>query len=563
MKNTTASQVEGASRLFRILFITSLCLLTSCIRKAPITDTVSCAKKARIQELKNNGQSLASAYGLHLIQHNSHSEYDGSRFSKAIQADEELDSFEHIDKLFREIEKDKRIKKILIFSHGGLTRTNCSWDSGLQICEEIIAQSNGEIFPIGITWDSSFGSTARDRIMYERSGISYRGTQSSATRFVWGTGTRVPSYLLSGLARFPLTSSAAFENSIQNWDTGYQIFAGNRPNGGLFPVKFAFYQNLNKHFNTTGRIRNQNEQWLEGLSNQTAKLSLPRGQTTPSTPWFRTSLGRMTPSSDALLITQNVLSSPVQYATLPLVDSFGRPAWENMSKRTASLVRNDLMTIGRPEEEVKPVAYLFRKLCKRQSHLKLEVYGHSMGCMVFNEVIREINEGRLHDPKISKFVYMAAACSINDFNSTVGRYLQKHQQTKFYNLCLHPDTEVREVFQGVPLINIAIPGSLLVWIDSYYENPTTPLDRTLGSYVNAISNWRHLPHNPNITIKAFGMQYSDSQRIKHTNWRESDHEFYNAGPQKHGDFDGFHFWLPEFQEPKKPNVMPTYTRFRK
>ena len=193
-----------------------------------------------------------------------------------------------------------------------------------------------------------------------------------------------------------------------------------------------------------------------------------------------------------------------------------------------------------------------------------------MGTMVFNEIIREVQEKRLGDPNVSRFVYMAAACSINDFNATVGRYLNesKHSKTHFHNLCLHPDCEVREAFQKVPVVNVAVPGCLLVWVDSFYENPTSPLDRTLGSYVNAISNWRYLPKNKNMTVKAFGMQHSSVKKANKTkidgapDWTEDAHNIYNAGPQKHGDFDDFHFWKPEYYEIKKPETMPTYIRYR-
>lgn len=530
-------------------------------QKAPLTQGVVDAKNKRIKILAESRglgrrEALEAEYGLHLISHDSHSQYDGIN-GKGAKAGQR-----HINDLMRKIEGDSRIEKILIFSHGGLTPTSASWKSGLQICEEVSRTSGGKIFPIGITWKSSLPATFFDRVAYERNGISYRQSGPATSRAVTGWLTQFPSYLAEGFARFPRSAGSAVENAFQNWDGAYQLLTRNNPTGDRFPVKYTYYQNLIRHFDSGAAA--SDSQYSKGLSNTNLQRPRPVAGTVPTQPWFRTSLGRMVEKYDLVLTTQNVISSPVKLVTLPLIDGVGRPAWENMSKRTAGLVRDDLMAKSVAGINEKPVWTLFERLSRRRKGIELELYGHSMGSMVFNEVIREVQEKRLSDPRVSRFVYMAAACSINDFNSTVGRYLMEpqHSQAHFHNLCLHPDCEVREAFQKVPFLNVAVSGSLLVWIDSFYENPTTPLDRTLGSYVNAISNWRHLPQTQNMTVKAFGMQYSEVAKIEGSGWHEAENYFYNAGPQKHGEFDNFHFWKAEYYEAKEPEVMPSYIRFR-
>lgn len=562
MKNRYQNLITSTKFSTRsFLSVIGLCLLSSCAtRKAPINESIA-QKRAEYREQLGKQSNLAYRFGLNLIPHDSHSNYHGARLKKALNLTEPLTHEKHIDLLLQKANRPG-VEKVLIFCHGGLNARSQSWQSGLEICEEIERTSNGKIFPIGITWTSGFLPTYWDRIAYERNGISYRKTISSLLRGTSGLLFHFPSHVATGVARFPRTASSAFENSLQNWDSAYQLSPQS------FPVKYSFYQNLNNNFNT-GERKHKRYQWDTGIDNLAKSLPNPRTlPPLPETPWFRTSMGRLS-GTNYILGLQNLISSPVQYTALPLIDSIGRPAWENMSKRTASLVRPDLVNLyanktGSPSDS-KPVAYLFEQLCKRRSSIELELYGHSMGAMVFNEVVREIEAGRIHDPLLDRIVYMAAACSISDFNLTVGKYLTDHPKTNFHNLCLHPDCEIRETFQKFPLINLAIPGSLLVWIDTFYENPDTPLDRTLGSYVNVITNWRHLPRTSNFTVKAFGMQLSERHKertLADGNWIAPESEEYNAGPQKHGDFKDFHFWESEYYLPKETEIMPAYARFR-
>ena len=71
---------------------------------------------------------------------------------------------------------------------------------------------------------------------------------------------------------------------------------------------------------------------------------------------------------------------------------------------------------------------------------------------------------------------MGAACSVNDFESAVIRYLRNNDETNFYNLTLHPIAEQNEKNYDV------LPrGSLLVWIDTFATKPSRLADLRLGA----------------------------------------------------------------------------------
>jgi hypothetical protein len=109
-----------------------------------------------------------------------------------------------------------------------------------------------------------------------------------------------------------------------------------------------------------------------------------------------------------------------------------------------------------------------------------------MGAMVFDEALREFPSIDYRD-----IVYLAAACSIGDFNNTAIPYLERpdHQRTQFYALCLHPRAEDRDI----SFYEIVPRGSLLVWIDEFLGHPQSFTDRRLGHFENAMLASRLFP----------------------------------------------------------------------
>jgi hypothetical protein len=169
-------------------------------------------------------------------------------------------------------------------------------------------------------------------------------------------------------------------------------------------------------------------------------------------------------------------------------------------------------------------------LATEDSH-QITLTGHSMGSIVLNEVVRSYP----HLPW-RNIVYMGAACSIRDWAQSVLPYLKDHRDTQFYNVCLHPVAEAREV----NIWDLIIRGSLLEWIDNALSAPPTALDRTLGRWENIVQATHIIPMSVRgrVHLKAFGVG--------------GDRALPGRDPQKHSDFGEREFWLPDFWEPTHP-----------
>jgi pimeloyl-ACP methyl ester carboxylesterase len=160
------------------------------------------------------------------------------------------------------------------------------------------------------------------------------------------------------------------------------------------------------------------------------------------------------------------------------------------------------------------------RFLKKHPDYYVDVIGHSMGAIIVNEALRNFP-----DLRIRNLVYMAAACSIRDFLAVGGPYLKNHD-VQFYNLSLHPRKEIDETnADGIP-----VRGSLLTWIDEFFQTPESFGDRTLGSFENAVIAYHLLPKTGRVHLKAFGISTREM----------------SAGPQKHGEFANYPFWRSDY-----------------
>ncbi|MDH4361308.1 MAG: alpha/beta hydrolase, partial [Nitrospirota bacterium] len=240
-----------------------------------------------------------------------------------------------------------------------------------------------------------------------------------------------------------------------------------------------------------------------------------------------------------------VVTLPSKLLLSPLIDGIGQGAWHNMLRRTQMLFYREeafdirdfrdnspkirkMLTQG-PDGGAYSLFRALRDLLQANPHtLEMTIIGHSMGTIVLNRVLREFP-----DLPVRNIVYMAAACSIDDFRTSVIPYLlrSENQEARFYNLMLHPDAEVREWQKS--FLDLTPRGSLLVWIDNFLSAPQTTLDRTLGSWENIIQATHIIPLDvrPRITLKAFCIGGPTCK-----------------APATHGAFSdkAFRFWRPEF-----------------
>jgi hypothetical protein len=63
--------------------------------------------------------------------------------------------------------------------HGGLTTLNAANAAATKLYPEIVG-SDPDIYPIFLNWDAGLVSSYGRHLLYERNGISYKGTPSSS-----------------------------------------------------------------------------------------------------------------------------------------------------------------------------------------------------------------------------------------------------------------------------------------------------------------------------------------------------------------------------------------------
>ena len=171
-----------------------------------------------------------------------------------------------------------------------------------------------------------------------------------------------------------------------------------------------------------------------------------------------------------------------------------------------------------------------------EEEVQITLVGHSMGCIILNELVRQND----HLP-FQNIVYMAAACSIENFEKSIIRYMERYPEANFYNLMLDPIAETRERMIRLFGFEFGPRGSLLVWIDNYLTKARTPLDLTLGRWVNIMRSLFVIPPDlrSRVHLKTYGIYGSDVFK----------YDLAPAGfPMHHGDFSQLHFWEPEVWE---------------
>jgi hypothetical protein len=456
----------------------------------------------------------------HIISVNSRSlaEEQGSRKNTINLEDSNLQVKIDIDELGREFRKSRsKTKEILIFVHGGLISTNTGIESAVNKIERL--KQRPDIFPVLVTWNSGFLSSLTQHLIYEVNGINYSLKGWHFKTF--GLGPIIAPYnlvtdLAGGIAEAPRTTVNAFTKTSQNWDPAYNAWPD------AFPSRQRYRHEIEK---ISPDNANPESNGFTVFSGNTTRFPIQLGTE------YKTGVS-------AAIGASHIVSAPIKIGLSPIYEGLGRPAWQNMQRRASTLVhwspsfitpsngykeKNDNRTDGVFCQVLKEIA----QWKKANPGVKVTVAGHSMGTIVLNEAIREINAGNI-ELKIDKIIYMAAACSLRDFSQGAGAYIEKNKHCKAYNLCLHPKREISE-YQPFRYIPACYAGSLLVWIDEFFESPRDFLGRSAGSFENCIAARHHLPQTKQFHLKAF----------------ESDPSSTNT-PQRHGDFDDFPFWEESF-----------------
>ena len=427
-------------------------------------------------------------------------------------------------------------KRIVIFVHGGLN----SPADAMERAEETFQQMKNEgIYPIYINWNSDPFSTYGEHLVWVRQG-----------RYTEGGIWSVPFYFFADFIR-------AFGRAPIVWSDmlGHEAHRVYADLSAALKVHQEYRFLDNPEEKTVVRI-------TDGMLDERAHDARHEKAT-------ELSIGGYTGHTGIPIdrIVSYLVFFPAKLLTAPIIDAAGRAMWQNMIRRTSVLfegetannLREDHLaveTILNPGNG--PLDRLIVRLHKLQNpangeknSYNITLIAHSAGTIVVDELIRRSN-GNNYDGnalkednksvKYDNIVYMAAACSVRDFQRCVIPYLAAHRETnrvtQFYNLCLNPVNDLREEH-----LADAIPrGSLLVWLDDFLTEPNTPLDRTLGRWDNIVEAAYVIRDvRPQVHHKAFTFnQYA---------------QLVGENPQEHGDFTLVHFWRNPFWQPVEDQSM--------
>ncbi len=267
-----------------------------------------------------------------------------------------------------------------------------------------------------------------------------------------------------------------------------------------------------------------------------------------------------------------LITFPAKIVTSPFFDAFGKSAWDNMLRSIqllfqvdeefhyAKLYQEDILQPSKRTSSGGLHLFLNELLNKihenksgsKQSvkkELKWEItwVGHSAGTLIINEAIRRFGLPKEREITLpfNNIVYMAAAATLRDIETSVYPYLQNNSDHSFFHLMLHKRAEEGEI----PWVDLIPRGSLLVWIDQFLSNPLTHKERTAGRYENFFLDFHSIQKEiqSQISLRVF----SNGEKVKFNN------------PMKHGEFTTrFRFWdeacwFPEFNQTNEdPCVYP-------
>ncbi len=391
--------------------------------------------------------------------------------------------------------------RVLVFIHGGLNSEAATRGRIERFSETI--ETTG-YYPIFVSWDSRLGSSYKEHLLYLRQGQSLRtlpGVLSSPFVFA--------SDVVRALGRAPLVWGTQVLNLNSSLERAFLDVSDWE--GAEDDLRREFQRAL---LEPPREDEGQAEPRRVGHG-QTVAYEGRGDERTSGTKTFQA-------------VVRGALLLP-QFVSAPFIDAFGKRAWEVLQRRTQLLFHRDRrMQPGGLALVLDEIQRVLAETKRESSDWELALVGHSMGAIVVNQILREYG-----DLPISDVVYMAAACSVRDYEDSAFPFLRiqrdLEQYPRIYHLTLHEKAEVREGFY-----RLLVEGSLLVWIDDFLATPLTERDRTAGRFENiAEAVYQNTPSEfrRQVHLKKFGVE--------------------DGGPQRHGDFSGAGFWCRERWEPQR------------
>jgi hypothetical protein len=417
--------------------------------------------------------------------------------------------------------------RVTVFVHGGLNSFQSSLDTYRSVLAELQNPQSPTydpaIFPIFIVWKSGLKSSYGEHLWSIRQGESHPVLAPVTSPLVFCAD------LLGGLVRAPVIW---IRQGYNDWRTTELV------KGEQWAEHNLVEDHLLANAPHTARVN--------------ADKMLRDRRSRPERAWY---------------LFSYVVTLPVKLFASPMIDGFGSKAWDNMLRRTNTMfyqpVETDIFLElkkqrGRPEAQQKAVEAWFGNFqpgatLRFARHLRdwsrdaslqadIELYGHSMGAIVLNHLLREVP-----DIRVKRIAYLAPACSISDWQKSVLPYLNSRDGAgaEFYSLALHRMREASERNPG-KYADLAPRGSLLNWIDNYFSHPTNIEERTLGSWDNVA---RIVPQIPTQLRERVHLLSFDAVNTDHPDYR-------TLQPQKHGDLDDWPFWSLAMLWPTSHDQIP-------
>ena len=360
-------------------------------------------------------------------------------------------------------------KRLLLFIHGGLNAPDETVLRTQELAPKILEAG---YFPIFVTWNSSLQSTYREHLLSVRQGRRWNAVPAAVTApLVLGTDA------MRAVARAPF---AIFRQLAYATDGVGSLFVDED------------WRDVERRVERGGLVV------LDSGSDQRTWLEQQRAG------------------------FSRALFFPTQLASAGLLDAVGKSAWDMMLRRTELMFHLDSTD---PQRLGALARFLDELAAVLDPEWEVVLIGHSMGTIVLNRVLTEYDR-----IDFDRVVYMAAACSVDDYEDAVFPYLLSHPGTQMYHLTLHHKAEQRETYIA-PLLQ----GSLLVWIDDFLANPLTFRGRTAGRYMNLITAAESTPAplRSRVHVKEYDAGSATAA----------------SEPQTHGAFTQCSFWQPDFWQP--------------
>lgn len=189
-------------------------------------------------------------------------------------------------------------------------------------------------------------------------------------------------------------------------------------------------------------------------------------------------------------LVQGTVMTPVRLLTTPALKAFGTAGWEIMKRRAELVTAEHLPDNGKGVTEG-AARGLFRKLGQRVVPLgsgfgwrlegqsapagpvEVTLVGHSMGAIVIDRLIAtEVV------PPVTRIIYLAPAASNYEIELLVEPHLRR-AGPRLHTFTLHYHDENLET----QLKSFVLPrGTLLVWIDNYFEPVVAAGDQRFGRF---------------------------------------------------------------------------------